>query len=205
MSNKTVEEAENGKDYFALLGLPRHPWVDPATLKNQYHAAASRAHPDHASGSAGHFLLLGEAVSNLKDPTSRLQHLLALEFGAGQAKARFNPPVELFQTVSAALRKGDAAALQLKIAHTPLGQAAALGAVQTATAELKSALDLVGEKLGQVEICCREAGGDWRERGADFWAQLAAESRYLEKWQRQLEDLIFRLNHTLPRRSSHNS
>jgi hypothetical protein len=86
----------------------------------------------------------------------------------------------------------------MKIANTPLGQAAALAAVQKSVAELKKVLGRVEEALGQLEATCREAGADWPERGADYWSGLAAEAVYLGKWQRQLGDQIFRLGNLLP-------
>jgi curved DNA-binding protein CbpA len=57
-------------DYFALLEQPRKPWLDPAELKEKYHALARQAHPDHD---------LNEAYRVLVDPKLRLQHLLSLE------------------------------------------------------------------------------------------------------------------------------
>jgi hypothetical protein len=186
------------EDFFALLGLPRHPWVDVAALKNRYHAAASQTHPDHVGGNSAHFLRLGEAVSCLRDPATRLFHLVAVEFGPSATKGRYKPPVDLFQEVAGALRQANSAALQTKIAHTPLGQAAAIAATKTAAAELKKVQSRTEEALQRLETTCREAGDHWADKGADFWAELAAEARYLGKWQRQLSDQIFRLSHFSP-------
>lgn len=198
MSEKPGPGRVPPEDFFALLGLSPHPWVDTAELKQNYHAAASQAHPDHATGDAAHFLRLGEAVACLKDPAARLRHLVALQYGADLPKIRTKPPMEIFTLVAESLRQADSAALQMKIANTPLGQAAALAAVQKSVAELKKVLGRVEEALGQLEATCREAGADWPERGADYWSGLAAEAVYLGKWQRQLGDQIFRLANLLP-------
>ncbi len=64
-------------DHFALLGQPRSAWLDPAQLKEAFHARTYQAHPD-GQGDADQFAALNEAYQVLRDPKRRLQHLLAL-------------------------------------------------------------------------------------------------------------------------------
>ena len=49
-------------DYFALLGQPRAPWLDPAALKEAYHRQTLQSHPDTATpGRESDFAGLNEA------------------------------------------------------------------------------------------------------------------------------------------------
>jgi curved DNA-binding protein CbpA len=81
-------------DFFALLGQPRHPWLDADELKQAFHARSRESHPDaqpnESSGAV--FTQLNEAYQTLQDPKRRLQHLLALEGFAPQPGAAPIPP-----------------------------------------------------------------------------------------------------------------
>ena len=69
-------------DPFALLTLPRRPWLEAETVKESYHRLSRELHPDAADGAgdtAG-FAALNEAQAILSDPRRRLTRLLTLEF-----------------------------------------------------------------------------------------------------------------------------
>ena len=72
-------------DFFAVLGEPRRPWLDPEEVKDRFHALSREQHPDQqAAGSnaetdAG-FARLNQAHVTLRDPKTRLRHLLELEY-----------------------------------------------------------------------------------------------------------------------------
>jgi len=87
-------------DYFALLGQPRKPWLDPEQLKQKYHELARQSHPDKN---------VNEAYRVLADPKSRLQHLLALEGVALAASSNEIPEelTDLFMAIAPALNKID--------------------------------------------------------------------------------------------------
>ena len=65
-------------DYFALLGFPRRPWIDPEVLKERFHQLAAQHHPD-ITGESAPFEQINEAYRVLRDPSSRLRYLLTLE------------------------------------------------------------------------------------------------------------------------------
>ena len=87
-------------DYFALLGQPRKPWLDPEQLKQKYHELARQSHPDKN---------VNEAYRTLADAKSRLQHLLALEGVALSASSNEIPQelTDLFMAIAPALNKID--------------------------------------------------------------------------------------------------
>jgi curved DNA-binding protein CbpA len=83
-------------DYFALLGQPRQPWLDPASLKAAFLEQSARLHPDRvqAANAEGHaaatarFAELNGAYNCLREPKDRLLHLLELETGAPPANVQ---------------------------------------------------------------------------------------------------------------------
>ncbi len=71
-------------DYFALFGLTRRLELVPSELAVLYRKLSWNAHPDRRSRSEqaeamGQTALLNEAYRILKDPYSRVRHLLDLE------------------------------------------------------------------------------------------------------------------------------
>ncbi len=70
------------RDYFAVLGEPRQPWLDLEKLDQRYRELSLTTHPDRLSGDAPgdeSFAAVSEAYRVLKDPKQRIQHLLQLE------------------------------------------------------------------------------------------------------------------------------
>lgn len=76
-------------DAFALLQLPRRPWLDTDEVRAAFQRLAASAHPDR-SGSTADFTELTRAYETLRDPAPRLRHFLALEqpgLAAGEVPA----------------------------------------------------------------------------------------------------------------------
>ncbi len=84
-------------DYFALLGQPRKPWLDPKELKKKYHALVRSNQPDGN---------VNEAYRMLLDPKQRLQHLLNLE-GVTAADEVPSELADLFMEIASVLNKID--------------------------------------------------------------------------------------------------
>ena len=71
-------------DFFAWLGMPRRPWLDPEAVKERFHTLSREHHPDQqAAGSNAEtdaaFARLNAAQAALRDPKARLRCLLELE------------------------------------------------------------------------------------------------------------------------------
>jgi DnaJ-domain-containing protein 1 len=86
-------------DYFALLGQPRQPWLDPDSLKAAFHQQSALLHPDRVQAAnaeeqttaTGRFAELNAAYQCLREPKARLLHLLELESGAPSANVQSVP------------------------------------------------------------------------------------------------------------------
>jgi molecular chaperone HscB len=97
-------------DYFTFLGLPRKLLIDPQDLERRFRELSRKFHPDYFYNAASAERLaslerssyLNDAYRALKNPVSRIEHLLAIEglpsvrsedasTGSGQATARVPP------------------------------------------------------------------------------------------------------------------
>jgi curved DNA-binding protein CbpA len=94
-------------DYFAVLGQPRRPWLDPKKLEAKYHELARRSHPDSGSPHEVEFTGLNEAYRCLRNPKLRLQHLLTVAGNPPTRRSEVAPDLaELFTKISSALAQG---------------------------------------------------------------------------------------------------
>src|SRR5438046_1855915 len=104
-------------DHFAILEQPRRPWLDPESLKDAFHRLSTMLHPDvRGTGDAARFAALNSAYSVLREPASRVRHLLELTAPAALA-ANPPPPIELgdlFVHLAALRRRFDEALAKQK-------------------------------------------------------------------------------------------
>ena len=97
-------------DYFTFLGLPRKLLIDPQELERRFRELSRKFHPDYFYNATSAERLaslerssyLNDAYRALKNPVSRIEHLLAIEglpsarsedpsTGSGQAAAKVPP------------------------------------------------------------------------------------------------------------------
>ena len=84
-------------DYFTFLGLPRKLLIDPQDLERRFRDLSRKFHPDYFyNATSGERLAslerssyLNDAYRALKNPVSRIEHLLAIE---GLPSARSDDP-----------------------------------------------------------------------------------------------------------------
>lgn len=105
-------------DPFATLAEPRRPAPDLEELKSRFLRLSAEAHPDRFHGAAEterreaerHYADLNAAYQALREPRSRLLHLLELESGARPRDVQRIPPgtMELFVEVGQTCRDVDA-------------------------------------------------------------------------------------------------
>jgi curved DNA-binding protein CbpA len=185
-------------DHFAILAQPRRPWLDAEALKDAFHRATAQEHPDVAGGSGENAAALNAAYAVLRDPATRLRHLLALEwpdFAASPASipaalADFFGRIATLRQTGAALTKKEAAA-QSPLARALLAgdRAAQHGDLQAALAELEAA-----EAAALADL--RAIDAMWDQRETTTPALLAAAQQrfsFLAKWQAQLREDLFKL------------
>lgn len=179
-------------DYFALLGEPRRPFLDPDRIKETFHRLSRERHPDQAGGGQDAFADLNLAQETLRDPKTRLRHLLALEFPeiatAGPAVVPvsladdFGPVLGLLQKADAFLPKKAAASGALAKALLSREEAALRAELEEISARLNGKMTVATEDLRML---------DGRDRDAllDLYQRFA----YLGRWLEQLRERAFQL------------
>lgn len=105
-------------DLFAIFQEPRRPWIESDSLKAKFLNLSSEVHPDRthnapeAERKAAHerYTELNSAYQCLREPKTRLSHLLELELGVKPGIVYETPEalVELFFEVGKLCREVDA-------------------------------------------------------------------------------------------------
>ena len=175
-------------DAFALFSLPRHPWLDAAELRDEFHRRSASAHPD-AGGDSESFARLNAAHQTLSDPAARLRHLLELEAPEALAQSQQIPPVlaDRFMRVGTARQSAESFLAKHRATSSPLARALVAGEHATQTQAIDSALTDLEAAQTDALARLRDVDADWRERLPDI-ARLHAELSYFGKWAAQLRD-----------------
>jgi curved DNA-binding protein CbpA len=194
-----LRESHPMSDHFAALQQPRRPWLEAETLKECFHRASAEWHPDVAgSGDAARFAAASAAYSVLRDPGSRLRHLLELEAPEQFARPQVIPPeladlfmrlAEFRQVLDTFQKKERAAAPGLARALLAADRQALFRRANALHADLEAAHALA---LAQLRVL----DADWVSRAADAAERLAAllqHFAYLSKWRAQLGESLFQL------------
>jgi len=189
-------------DYFAMLHQPRRPWLDAEALKEHFHRETAMRHPDVSGvGDHGDFAALNAAYAILRDPSSRLRHLLELEDPERLAPSHAVPPAlaDLFMRIAAfrhaldVFRKKEAAASGALALALLAGEKLALSRQgATVRADLEADYNAAMETLRAID-------SDWEKdpRPADAGERLAAlhhQCAYLSKWRSQLAEALFQFH-----------
>lgn len=194
-------------DYFALLNVPRRPWLDPDSLKGNFLILSAALHPDrvdqslpaekHAANAraAG----LNAAYQCLREPRERLRHLLELELGAKPSDLTQVPEdlMALFFAIGKQLRAVDALLVEKSSATSPLLQVqlfergqdwvAKLGALRQTIVIRRDAL------LGELELM----NAAWETSADQLLARLQEIWRLLsfyERWLAQIQERVVKLS-----------
>lgn len=191
-------------DFFAWLGVPRRPWLDPEEVKDRFHALSREHHPDQqAAGSNPEtdaaFARLNTAQAALRDPKTRLRCLLELEHPEikvsgpaavpGTLADLFAPTLELMQKIDALLAKK--AAVQSALARALLAREEF--GLQEAAQERMAALETLHatalEELRAFDVRWEPRPPDAAEALHAFYQRFA----YLSRWTDQLRERLFQL------------
>ena len=114
------------EDFFALLGEPRRPWLDPEQVKETFHRLSRTEHPDQQAAENTDFARLNQAQATLRDPKGRLRHLLELEYPEVKLSGPSGVPgglADLFVSVHELLRETDAVLAKKAAAASALAKA----------------------------------------------------------------------------------
>ncbi|MGE3312200.1 MAG: DnaJ family molecular chaperone [Limisphaerales bacterium] len=112
-----MSDLSGGGDAYRRLGESRRPWLDAEALRARFVEISTESHPDRhheAAGSARDevgrkYAELNEAYQVLKEPRTRLLHLLELELGRKPGDIQKIPPgtMDLFVEVGQLCRDVD--------------------------------------------------------------------------------------------------
>lgn len=181
-------------DAFAFFDLPRRPWLEPEPLKEEFHRRSARLHPD-AGGEAGAFRDLNAAYQILRDPVSRLRHLLELEAPEELARQWPIPPglADLFMRTGAARQQTEQLLVRQRAAGSPLAKALLAGECAAQTRQLAAILEAVEAASAQVTARLHSMEGAWKGALPEL-ARCHAEASYLAKWGQQLRELALQID-----------
>lgn len=153
-------------DYFAVLGQPRRPWLEPDALKATFLAQSSEVHPDRLNAAssgprdAAHrrYTELNAAYQCLREPKTRVRHLLELELGRPAAVVQDIPPalMEQFLQVGSLCREVDAFVREHPVQASPLLKVQRAQRGLEWDGRLAAAMDRLAAQ--QAELCAELRG-----------------------------------------------
>jgi len=201
-------------DFFALLHLPRQPWIDPEFLKERFNALSTELHPDKAAPlnneearaqATAAFADLNGAYQTLRDIRTRLAHLILLERGAAPANLEqvSNEAANVFFEVSQVCRQVDAfLAAKIKLT-SPLAKAAHFSQSLDLTDRVQNLLQSIADKKKGAEEEVRAISDAWsrdttpgsraNEHGIERLKEIYRQLGYLTRWTDQLQERLVHL------------
>lgn len=194
-------------DPFALLDLPRRPWLEADAVKAAFHRLGRELHPDASGpgGDAGRFAALNEAQATLSDPRRRLSSLLTLEFGDTASSAPAPVPAGLGDLVfptQGLLQAADNFLARKAAATGALARALLAREEWTLREQVETRLaELEARHADALDDLRRfDAEGGWGDPGAPRPPDAPATLRglrdrlsYLGRWTEQFRERLFQL------------
>lgn len=173
-------------DPFALLGLPRRPWVEPETVQDRYRARAADAHPDRPGGSAATLAALNEARFLLASHSRRLKSLAASE--TAETPHPFEPDWTLFARIGSIDRSAKEWNQTFNATSNPLQKAVLIARQKSLRAELLEIRNLLNQQIEHLTAATKEADRRWPETTAGTILTLAEAWTYAERWNATLDE-----------------
>ncbi len=182
-------------DAFRELDLPRRPGHPESEIKTAFLERAKTLHPDRQTGDAKKFESLRAAYDLLKNPATRLRHLITLETGQSPKTAPPTGHFELFSAVCQIVEQTRTALPEATRASNSLARS--LAAVQLAklikaASEIASRLDVMEQNLSSR---LADLDASWPQLEAA--ATLASDFAFTAKCRHQLSECLFELNDSL--------
>ncbi|HYR57444.1 MAG TPA: hypothetical protein VEO95_02395 [Chthoniobacteraceae bacterium] len=187
-------------DHFAILGQPRRPWLEADALKDAFHRRSAALHPDvPGTGNAAQFAALNAAYAALREPASRVRHLLELIDPAALNTAAA-PPIELsdlFMQLAGLRRRLD----DLLVKRNPASSALARALLAGDESAQRREFDTMRGRLETAEAAAlaevRAIDSRWSDRTAEDARSLASlyhRLSYLARWLAQTREALFALS-----------
>ncbi len=200
-------------DYFALLGLPRRPWLEPALLKKRFLTLSGQLHPDRVrpgnaeEGAAQRsFTELNAAYNCLREPNRLLRHLLELELGAKPGELQQIPPelMDLFVRVGQLCREADGFLKEKDGARHALLKVQMFETGREWTEKLKALQQTLHSKQEALIAEVKDIDAHWdsvsqrasprREEVLRRLEQLYRLLSYFARWSSQIQERIVRIS-----------
>ncbi len=198
-------------DYFAVLGEDRRPWIDPEMLKQKFLALSTEAHPDRVhSANEGEkqehqrrYTELNAAYQCLREPKTRLLHLLELETGTKPGQIQRIPPelMDLSLEAGQICREADTILKEKAGTSSPLLQVQIFERAQRITeilsvfqAKLESLRDTVLGDIRAVDAHWNDSGDSGRSGVLLRLEKLYSLLSYYERWLAQVRERIVQLS-----------
>ena len=195
-------------DYFALLDEPRRPWLDADALKTKFYLLSAAVHPDRVHESSAREKLnanqryteLNAAYNCLREPRSRIRHLLELELGTKPSDLTNVPDdlMDLFFSVGKIFREVDTLLADKAHATSPLLQVQLFERCQDRVEQLAALRTMVSDRR---EVLLRELQAlnqNWETAPAKptepllkIWRLLSFYDRWLGQIQERVVQLSF--------------
>jgi DnaJ-domain-containing protein 1 len=195
-------------DYFALLNAPRRPWLDAAALKETFLRLSAEVHPDrvhHQKADDQHeanqqFADFNAAYQCLREPRTRLRHLLELELDAKPSDLTNAPDdlMELFFSVGQTLRGADTVLAGKNAAASPLLQVDFFERAQELVDQLNQLRQPIVSRRDTLVTELRELDAAWDSTAPkplpallEIWRLLGFYDRWLAQIQERTVQLAF--------------
>jgi len=182
-------------DAFALLGLPRRPLLDEERLRSAYLERAKSLHPDSPGGNADSFSEAKSAFELLKDPASRLRHLIELETGQKPKPEAPTVAGELFSEVCSAAEASRVVLAKVSASKSPLVRVMLMGGLRNAASHSELVMQAVSHNQDLQTGELIRLDSEWPK--FQEAAALAANLSFLAKCHHQLEESLFELTQAL--------
>lgn len=192
-------------DFFALLELPRSPWLEVAAVKERFATKSGPVHPDRVhqaddatrAAATTRYAELNAAQQCLADTRQRLRHLIELETGQPPSDVGVVPPhiSELFFKVGQSLRTVDELVHQKRAATSPMVQAQVMRQAMDRMESLRGVIGELEQRRSKLDDRCRALGAD-RGRAGDrmsILTELHRDYSYLNRWLEQLRERLLQL------------
>jgi curved DNA-binding protein CbpA len=181
-------------DAFALFDFERRPLIDEGTLKERYLRLAANRHPDAPGGDDEDFHLLQEAYRVLREPATRLRHLIDLEFPNHVPASGHAPHAELFLRAGSAVQVARAVSQRFEKASSALARALLSPEIAEALRQIREACEAVRKADDELADELKALDARWPDVSPDELSALASSFKFLARWQAQLSEWEFRLS-----------
>ncbi len=202
-------ERNTERNAFAILGIAKSPWIDPAEIKERYLEAAKKAHPDKqegppntVGGSEPMSTEVNEAFKILENDATRIAHLVKLETGSDLSQSRQVPEdlVDLFMTLSPLFHEADQLIRALKSAESPMLKARHFLTASPLTSKLSAIQEQLNERLQSVQAKLKEVHHLWikpepqeKSELLDTLTQIHSTLSYVQRWRDTINEKSFEL------------